>query len=62
MMPLGNRVFEFPGLSGEPFLGMPGLVADSLPDTFGNRVIEQWLASQKKSINDFTAIDRFVTQ
>ena len=58
MMPLSNIVYEFPSLSGEPFLGMPGLVVDSLPDTFGNKVIEQWLASQGKSIRDFTAIDR----
>ena len=58
MMPLSNNVYEFPLLSGEPFFGMPGLVADSLPDDFGNKVIEQWLASQGKSIRDFTAIDR----
>ena len=58
MMPLSNIVYEFPSLSGEPFFGMPGLVVDSLPDTFGNNVIEQWLASQGKSIRDFTAIDR----
>lgn len=57
-MPLSDIVYEFPSLSGEPFLGMPGLVVDSLPDTFGNKVIEQWLASQGKSIKDFTAIDR----
>ena len=58
MMPLSNIIYEFPTLSGEPFFGMPGLVVDSLPDTFGNKVIEQWLASQHKSITDFTAIDR----
>lgn len=58
MMPLSNIVYEFPLLSGEPFFGMPGLVVDSLPDDFGNKVIEQWLASKGKSINDFTAIDR----
>lgn len=57
MMPLSNNVYEFPLLSGEPFFGMPGLVADSLPDDFGNKVIEQWLVSQGKSIRDFTAID-----
>ena len=57
-MPLSNIVYEFPLLSGEPFFGMPGLVVDSLPDTFGNKVIEQWLISQGKSIKDFTAIDR----
>lgn len=58
MMPLSNIVYEFPALTGEPFFGMPGLVVDSLPDSFGNAVIEQWLASQGKSITDFTAIDR----
>lgn len=58
MMPLSSIVYEFPFLSGEPFFGMPGLVVDSLPDTFGNKVIEQWLLSQGKSIKDFTAIDR----
>jgi serine/threonine-protein kinase HipA len=57
-MPLGKNIYEFPGLIGEPFYGMPGLVADSLPDRFGNAVIEQWLMSIGKSLSDFTAIDR----
>lgn len=58
MMPLSDIVYEFPSLSGEPFLGMPGLVTDSLPDTFGNKVIEQWLVKQGRSIKEFSAIDR----
>jgi len=57
-MPLSGNIYEFPGLSGEPFYGMPGLVADSLPDKFGNAVIEQWLMSLGKSLSEFTAIDR----
>ena len=57
-MPLGKNIYEFPALVGEPFYGMPGLVADSLPDRFGNAVIEQWLTSLGKSMSDFTAIDR----
>lgn len=57
-MPLGKNIYEFPTLIGEPFYGMPGLVADSLPDRFGNAVIEQWLMSLGKSLSDFTAIDR----
>ena len=57
-MPLGRNIYEFPSLVGEPFYGMPGLVADSLPDRFGNTVIEQWLMSLGKSLSDFTAIDR----
>ena len=57
-MPLGKNIYEFPMLSGEPFYGMPGLVVDSLPDDFGNKVIEQWLVSKGRSLNDFSAIDR----
>lgn len=57
-MPLGRNIFEFPSLIGEPFYGMPGLVADSLPDRFGNAVIERWLLNQGKALSDFTAIDR----
>lgn len=38
--------------------GLPGLVADSLPDKFGNAVIEQWLMSMGKTMSEFTAIDR----
>lgn len=57
-MPLGKNIYEFPALTGDPFYGMPGLVADSLPDRFGNAVIEQWLMSLGKSLSDFTAIDR----
>ena len=57
-MPLSKNIYEFPTLVGDPFYGMPGLVADSLPDRFGNAVIEQWLTSLGKSLSDFTAIDR----
>ena len=57
-MPLNKSVYEFPSLAGEPFWGMPGLVADSLPDKFGNSVIEQWLLNSGRSLSDFTAIDR----
>lgn len=39
-MPLAKNIYEFPALAGEPFYGMPGLVADSLPDKFGNAVID----------------------
>ena len=57
-MPLNRAIYEFPSLAGEAFYGMPGLVADSLPDKFGNAVIEEWLMSKGRSLSDFTAIDR----
>lgn len=57
-MPLGGAIYKFPSLAGEPFFGMPGLVADSLPGRFGNALIEEWLSSLGKSLSDFTTIDR----
>ena len=34
------------------------MVADSLPDKFGNKIIDRWLAEQGKSISEFNVIDR----
>ena len=39
-MPLSTRIYRFPDLARETFYGLPGLLADSLPDKFGNRLIE----------------------
>ena len=58
MMPLSRRVFEFPELSDSSFRGVPGLIADSLPDKFGNAVINRWLASQGKADHEFNVLDR----
>ena len=57
-MRLSNVVYEFPDLAGDAFHGAPGLIADSLPDKFGNRVIERWLMEQGHSLDDFNTIDR----
>ena len=57
-MPLSRRVYRFPGLSRQTFLGLPGLLADSLPDRFGNALIDAWLASQGRSAASFNAVER----
>lgn len=57
-MKLSKNIYQFPLLTDAPFYGLPGLVSDSLPDKFGNELIENWLALQGKSVNEFTAIDR----
>ena len=44
MMPLEERVYSFPELPRRTFRGLPGLLADSLPDRFGNNLINTWLA------------------
>lgn len=58
VMPLSNRVFQFPELPRPAFHGLPGLLADSLPDKFGNAILDAWLAAQGRSPASFTAVDR----
>ncbi|MBQ3285166.1 MAG: type II toxin-antitoxin system HipA family toxin [Ruminococcus sp.] len=57
-MPLSTRQYSFAGLSAESFHGLPGLLADSLPDRFGNAIIDQWLASQGRTPESFNAVER----
>ena len=58
VMPLSRRVYRFPELSRPTFLGLPGLLADSLPDKFGNALIDAWLASHGRQPGSFNAIER----
>ena len=57
-MPLGTAIYSFPALAQETFHGLPGLLADSLPDRFGNAVIDAWLAAQGRSPGDFNSVER----
>ena len=57
-MPLSSRQYTFAGLPFETFHGLPGLLADSLPDRFGNAVINQWLARQGRDASSFNAVER----
>ena len=51
-------MFEFPDLPIKSFHGLPGLLSDSLPDKFGNKVIAAWLREQGKRPEDLNAVDR----
>jgi serine/threonine-protein kinase HipA len=57
-MPLRAAPYVFPGLPAASFHGLPGLVADSLPDRFGNAIIDAWCASQGRRPEDFNAVER----
>ena len=57
-MPLRNESYEFPSLSKETFRGLPGMLADSLPDKFGNMLIRAWLARQGREAGSFTPVER----
>lgn len=58
VMPLSNRVYSFPDLPRMTFHGLPGLLADSLPDKFGNALIDTWLATQGRTAASFGAVER----
>lgn len=57
-MPLGRRIFSFPELDRATFLGLPGLLADSLPDRFGSALVDAWLARQGRQPDDFNPVER----
>ncbi len=57
-MPLRQGAYRFPTLDLASFHGLPGLLADSLPDTFGNALIDEWLARQGRRSGDFNAAER----
>ena len=58
VMPLAHRVYRFPELSRETFHGLPGLLSDSLPDRFGNALIDAWLATEGRNPASFNAVER----
>ena len=57
-MPLSDRLYTFTALNPETFHGLPGLLADSLPDRFGNSLIDAWLATQGRTPESFNAVER----
>jgi serine/threonine-protein kinase HipA len=54
----GSGLFAFAGLNHDTFLGLPGLLADALPDKFGNRIIETWLVRKGRDPADFSPVER----
>lgn len=58
-MPVREAPYEFPSLPKETFEGLPGMLADALPDKFGNRLIDAWLAETGRSMDGFSPVDRF---
>jgi len=57
-MPKTSEIYSFPALNRDVFRGLPGLLADSLPDKFGNLLINRWLKEQGREILDFSPIER----
>jgi len=61
-MPLSEasngKIFRFPELPEKTYYGLPGLLADSLPDRFGNLLIDLWLATQGREPGSMNPVER----
>jgi serine/threonine-protein kinase HipA len=59
-LPLDNRsaAFVFPNLPEATFHRMPGMLADALPDAFGNALIDAWMARHGMTKSQVTPLDR----
>ena len=65
-MPLsnGNRIYSFPELlrpkdsTVDTFQGLPGMIADSLPDKYGNLLIDRWLAQNGRPPNSMNPVEK----
>lgn len=57
-MPLRDQIYSFPALARETFHGLPGLLADSLPDDFGNALINAWLVREGRDPGSFNPVER----
>lgn len=65
-MPIENRgaIYNFPELrprfinDPDPFKGLPGLLADVLPDRYGTELMNRWLASQGRLANSMNPLEK----
>lgn len=57
-MPLSDEVFFFPNLARETFHGLPGIIADSLPDKFGLALMDSYFQNKGFVFNDLNSVDR----
>ena len=59
-MPLAQGKFQFPALNWDTYRGLPAVFSDSLPDDFGNALINAWLAREGRDIDTFGPVERLL--
>ncbi len=59
-VPASSLNYSFDEISKKTFHGLPGFIADALPDKFGNQLIDQYFASKGKTLDDITSLDRLL--
>jgi serine/threonine-protein kinase HipA len=61
MLPLAPRVrYSFAALDIDTYFGLPGLLADSLPDRFGNALINEYLVRHGIAAEQITTLQRLL--
>ncbi len=55
-----SRKYQFPNLNPATYHGLPALFSDTLPDDFGNAVINAWLAKEGRDSASFTPLERLL--
>lgn len=58
--PKNKTIFQFPHLNHDTYKGLPSCFADTLPDDFGNAVINAWLSRNGRDPNSFTPLERLL--
>ena len=59
-MPLTDEIYSFPNLPQGTFMGLPGMLAEALPDAFGRALLDSWLAAQGRQ--DANPVERLCFQ
>jgi serine/threonine-protein kinase HipA len=59
-MPLTDDIYSFPSLPQQTFIGLPGMLAEALPDAFGRALLDNWLAAQGRQ--DANPVERLCFQ
>lgn len=63
MMPLtSGNIYEFSSNKGDTFMGLPGLLADALPDAYGRALLNSWLAAQGRAEGEANPVERLCYQ
>lgn len=57
-MPKNLNIYSFKSLDKDTFKGLPGMLSDSLPDKYGNALIDVWLATQNRAVDSFNPVER----
>ena len=58
MMPLTGRIYAFPELTERPYYGLPGMLSDSLPDNFGNKMISEYLKRYGNGRTQLSSVEK----